>query len=499
MMFNNLYMDPDMSPNMMNMMNMHMKMNNMKNMNNMGMNEKNSTLIRLKKEFELCANDNDLALNIGTCFGLIDRNYYKWKTTIIGPKDTPYEDGIFFIKIIFPEDYPKHGAEFKFMNKIYHLNVDLNKNTNFGHISISTLNAWRGSGKVIGKRCYGVKQALFDIYYMFFVQGLSSTYDERMADLYINNPAQFEENARRWTKLYAMDYMDSITFEDYKNKNEILNLIAKGGYGEIYKVKIKNTGELRAIKLINKVNIRENLRNEYNSNDIEEAFEEFQMKLLDEIKIMEICSNTNTNQNSIKFYDYYNNNENLIIVMELCDTNLQFLLNERKKGFNAEEIHGILTQLNNTFKIMKDNKIIHRDLKLANILVKYEDNDKKKFIVKLTDYGISKQLSSISKCFTHIGTLFTMAPEILNGEKYNSKCDIWSLGIIIYQLYFKEYPFKGDNEIALLRNIDNNGQKYLKNTNDPNLDYLIRKMLIKDPNMRYNWEQYLNDKFFSNK
>ena len=92
-----------------------------------------------------------------------------------------------------------------------------------------------------------------------------------------------------------------------------------------------------------------------------------------------------------------------------------------------------------------------------------------------------------------------MAPEILNGEKYNSKCDIWSLGIIIYQLYFKEYPFKGDNEIALLRNINNNGQKYLKNTNDPNLDDLIRKMLIKDPNKRYTWEQYLNDKFFSNK
>ena len=223
------------------------------------------------------------------------------------------------------------------------------------------------------------------------------------------------------------------------------------------------------------------------------------MKLLDEIKIMKICSNNNTNKNSIKYYDYYNFDENLIIVMELCDTNLQLLLNERKEGFNSEEIHDILNQLNNTFKIMKDNKIIHRDLKLANILVKYEDNDKKKFIVKLTDYGISKQLSSLSKCFTHVGTLFTMAPEILNGEKYNSKCDIWSLGIIIYQLYFKEYPFKGDNEIALLRNINNNGQKYLKNTNNPNLDDLIRKMLIKDPNKRYTWEQYLNDKFFSNK
>jgi len=168
--------------------------------------------------------------------------------------------------------------------------------------------------------------------------------------------------------------------EDYRNKYEILNLIAKGGYGEVYKAKIKKTGELRAIKLISKVNIKQNLRNEYNTNDIEGAFNEFQNRLLDEIKYMEICSKNNTNSNSIKYYDYYNTNENLVIVMELCDTNLQLLLNERQEGFVVGEILDILNQLNNTFKIMKDNKIIHRDLKLANILVKYEDNDKKNLL-----------------------------------------------------------------------------------------------------------------------
>ena len=179
-MFNNLNLYPNMSPNMMNMMNMNimmnnmnmmknmnmnMMMNNLNNMKNMGMNQNYSTLKRLKREYELCSNDKDLPENIGTSFDLIEGNYYKWRTTIIGPKDTPYEDGLFFIKIIFPEDYPKHGAEFKFINKIYHSNVDWRKD--LGHISISTLNAWRSFGKVSGKRCYGVKKALFDIYYMF--------------------------------------------------------------------------------------------------------------------------------------------------------------------------------------------------------------------------------------------------------------------------------------------------------------------------------------------
>ena len=211
---------------------------------------------------------------------------------------------------------------------------------------------------------------------------------------------------------------------------------------------------------------------------------------------MKICSKNNENNNSIKFYEYYNTPENTIIIMDLCNTSLQSLLNERKKGFNIEEIRDILNQLNNTFKIMKDKKIIHRDLKLDNILIKNVDNHQ---VFILTDYGISKQLSNASKCYTHaIGTPLTMAPEVLNEEDYNYKCDLWSLGVIIYQLYFKEYPYKGNSEIALLNRIKNDGHKFLKKSNDSKLDNLIRNLLKKEPKERYTWDQYFNDKFFDN-
>ena len=227
---NPMFMNPNMNQNMMNMMNMNMMMNNMNNMNmqnmnnmnnmnmnnmnninmnmmqnnmnnNMGTNQMNSTLTRLKKEYALCSADNELSL-IGCSFALIDNNYYKWKVTIIGPKGTPYENGLFFIQIIFPEDYPKKGAEFRFINQIYHLNVDLKKKS-FGHICLTSLNEWRTTGKVFGKSCYGVKQALFDIFYLFFTQGVESPYSEEMKELYESNPKQFEENARQWTKKYA--------------------------------------------------------------------------------------------------------------------------------------------------------------------------------------------------------------------------------------------------------------------------------------------------------
>ena len=91
---------------------------------------------------------------------------------------------------------------------------------------------------------------------------------------------------------------------------------------------------------------------------------------------MKICSINNNN--SVKCYEYFNNKDNFVIIMELCDENLLQLLNKRlkneNKGFNSEEIYEIMNQLNNTFKIMKEKNIIHRDLKLENILIKYNNN-----------------------------------------------------------------------------------------------------------------------------
>ena len=106
---------------------------------------------------------------------------------------------------------------------------------------------------------------------------------------------------------------------------------------------------------------------------------------------------------------------------------------------------------------MKENKIIHRDLKLENILIKYEDNNNK-YKIKIADYGNSKRLDSLSKinCNSKVGTLMYMAPEILNGKKYNYKCDLWSIGVIIYRLRFVKSPFswkQNKHELIILINL----------------------------------------------
>ena len=156
---------------------------------------------------------------------------------------------------------------------------------------------------------------------------------------------------------------------------------------------------------------------------------------------MEICQC----ENSVKIYDFFDKEKEFEIIMELCDKNLFDILLERKKGFNAEEIKDILLQLNNAFNLMKKNNIMHRDIKTNNILVKYLNEEKTKYKVLLCDYGISKQIALMTrKYMSHVGTHCYTAPEILNDEVYNYKCDLWSLGITIYQMYTRELKFQGE-------------------------------------------------------
>ena len=209
-----------------------------------------------------------------------------------------------------------------------------------------------------------------------------------------------------------------------------------------------------------------------------------------EFKNMKICSLNN--ENSVKCYEYFNNEYNFTIIMELCDKNLSKVLAERikknGKGFNSEEILGILNQLNNVFKTMKENEIIHRDLKLENILIKYKDKEhKKKYIIKLRDYDSSLRLSSITRYYFYSNkeTLMYIASEILKGKEHDYKCDLWSIGIIIYKLYFCKFPYSGKKEIDELNEADKK-----------ELDNLIKNLLEKDPSKRLSWNQYFSHPFF---
>ena len=248
--------------------------------------------------------------------------------------------------------------------------------------------------------------------------------------------------------------------------------IGYGTYGKVYKVQNIETGEYFAMKEIEK-----------------EKFEGREDKLLNEVEIMK---KINT-ENSVLINEVINNKEYLYIIMDLCEYDLENYIKRRKKPISINEIKEVLNQLNNVFKIMNDKKIIHRDLKPSNILISLDRLDK--CLIKLSDYGSSK-FNNLSNTITNTinGTPITMAPEILNGENYSFKSDIWSLGIIIYFMLNKKYPYNGKNEVTLLKDI--NSGKRLKLSNDDKLNDLINKMLKININERISWDEYFNHPFF---
>ena len=93
-----------------------------------------------------------------------------------------------------------------------------------------------------------------------------------------------------------------------------------------------------------------------------------------------------------------------------------------------------------------------------------------------------------------VNLLILMAPEILKGEKNLLKCDLWSIGIIIYYMYFKEYPYNGKNKNTLFNDI--NSEKELKTIDNKELNDLMKKLLKINPNDRISWEEYFEHKFF---
>ena len=294
--------------------------------------------------------------------------------------------------------------------------------------------------------------------------------------------------------------MNERTTQKYEDYYDIIKVIGNGAFGCVYKGKEKNKNELRAIKVMDLDKIKENLLNNYDVEDLKEHLKLNIEGFIKEFENMKICSINNNN--SVKCYEYFINEEYFVIIMEYCDKDLSKLLMQKisgnEKGFSSEEILEIMKQLNNALKIMKQNNIVHRDLKLENILIKYNDREHKNFTIKLTDYGSSKRLTSLSKnyCKTNTGTTIYMAPEILKGEEYNYKCDLWSIGIIIYRLFFGKSPFHGESEEALIKNIEKFGNKLIKKTGNEELDDLIQKLLEKEPSKRLDWDNYLNHPFF---
>ena len=206
-------------------------------------------------------------------------------------------------------------------------------------------------------------------------------------------------------------------------------IIGKGNHSIVYKAKNNETGQYVAIKEINNQRYRINIK------ELKEEIEEIQKINLDSIvKIKEIIELKNI----------------LYIIMDLCSFDLLTYLLTRDKLLSVIEVKEILFQLNNIFKKLNEvNKMNIINIEMSNILINL--NEKNKISIKLS-YLHLDIFTDVSEMSFKLGkeSLYTSSPEVLNGESYNNKSDIWSLGIIIYYMLTKKYLYEGNNEYIIL-------------------------------------------------
>ena len=257
------------------------------------------------------------------------------------------------------------------------------------------------------------------------------------------------------------------------DRYEIIKTIGEGGMANVYLAKDTILDRNVAIKVL-----RGDLATD------EKFVRRFQREAL--------SASSLSHPNIVEIYDVGEDDGNYYIVMEYIDgKNLKQLLKKRG-NLTVSEVVDIMLQITSAMSVAHDSLIIHRDLKPQNILIK-EDGE-----IKITDFGIAMALNAthLTQTNSAMGSVHYFPPEQASGKGATLKSDVYSLGIMMFELLTGELPFKGDNavEIAL---------KHLKEPITPirtinpdipqSIENIITTATAKNSKNRYNNAREMHD------
>ncbi|SOS77369.1 calcium-dependent protein kinase 2 [Plasmodium sp. gorilla clade G1] len=245
--------------------------------------------------------------------------------------------------------------------------------------------------------------------------------------------------------------------------------LGQGTYGCVYKGIDKVTNQLYAIKEEKKDRLK----------NINRFFQEIEiMKKLD-------------HPNIVKLYETYENDNYIYLIMELCSGRELFDSIIENGSFTEKNAATIMKQIFSAIFYLHSLNIVHRDLKPENFLFQSESKDS---LLKIIDFGLSKNLGTGEFTTTKAGTPYYVAPQVLDG-KYDKKCDIWSSGVIMYTLLCGYPPFYGDTDNEVLKKVKKGEFCFYENdwgSISSDAKNLITKLLTYNPNERCTIEEALN-------
>ncbi|XP_046328358.1 cyclin-dependent kinase 9-like [Haliotis cracherodii] len=219
-----------------------------------------------------------------------------------------------------------------------------------------------------------------------------------------------------------------------ETKYEKLAKIGQGTFGEVFKAKDKKTKRLVAMKKVLMENEKEG----------------FPITAIREIKILQLLKNENVVSLieicRTKVSPYNRFKSTFYLVFEFCEHDLAGLLSNANVKFTLGEVKKVMQQLLNGLYFIHSNKILHRDMKAANILIT------KTGILKLTDFGLARAFSATkpgqpNRYTNRVVTLWYRPPELLLGERnYGPAIDMWGAGCIMAEMWTRSPIMQGNTE-----------------------------------------------------
>lgn len=251
---------------------------------------------------------------------------------------------------------------------------------------------------------------------------------------------------------------------------EILSKLGEGAYSTVYKVKRMADNNIYALKKVRLLKL--------SKKEKENA--------LNEVRLL-----ASVNSNFVISYKeaFFDEKDSCLgIVMEYADKGdlYQKITSFRKKGvlFDEIDIWRVIIQLVKGLKALHELKVLHRDLKSANVFI-FSDGS-----VKLGDLNVSK-VAKKGLGYTQTGTPYYASPEVWDDRPYNNKSDIWSLGCVIYEMITLRPPFRAENMEGLYHRVCKGQYNRISEKYSNDLAYIIKQLIQVDPNKRPSCEEIL--------
>ena len=277
----------------------------------------------------------------------------------------------------------------------------------------------------------------------------------------------------------------------------LIKCLGKGAFGEVYLTSKQGEQEKFATKKIDKKFAQNPKAKKYIDNEIQ---------ILKEIN----------HENVIRLFEVKETSSYYYLVMELCNGGglsdcLEYHIKNKRKPFSEEVVQYLMRQIVSGIKYLHGHHILHRDIKLDNILVNFEtEEDKKnknmlKSKIKIIDFGFARHLDPKQLAYSTLGSSINMDPGILRKlnkvEKsrdygYDEKADIWSLGTICYEMLIGKCTFDANSMKQLLNKVET-GDYSLPTFLSREAASFLNGMLQYDPKKRLTAEQLFYHKFLT--